>query len=66
MKKAKGDYIALVDSDNLLPTKDWLNQMIDPLIKHKDVIGSEPWEYTWRKFPLIHSLRIPNGPKDNQ
>lgn len=49
LKVAKGDFIALIDSDNILPTKDWLEQMIGPLLKHPDAIGSEPWSYTWRK-----------------
>jgi hypothetical protein len=23
--------------------------MIKPLVEHTDAVGSEPWEYTWRK-----------------
>lgn len=49
LRAAKGEFIALIDSDNILPTQNWLKQMIDPLLKHPDVIGSEPWSYTWRK-----------------
>jgi glycosyltransferase involved in cell wall biosynthesis len=49
VKKATGEFVALIDSDNFLPTKNWLQQMISPLLKHKDVVGSEPWEYTWVK-----------------
>lgn len=46
---AAGDYIALIDSDNILPTKNWLREMIIPLESNKKAVGSEPWRYTWRK-----------------
>ena len=49
VKKATGEFIALIDSDNILPTIDWLQEMITPLISHPEVVGSEPWEYTWRE-----------------
>lgn len=49
VRKARGDFIAFVDSDNILPTSNWLSEMIEPLLKHPEVVGSEPWEYTWRK-----------------
>jgi len=49
VREAKGEYIALVDSDNILSSKTWLKEMVKPLVKHKDFVGSEPWEYTWRK-----------------
>jgi len=48
IKYATGQYIALIDSDNILPDKNWLTQMISPLLKHPKVIGSEPWSYTYR------------------
>lgn len=43
-----GDYIALIDSDNVLPNRDWLKQMIEPLINTSDAVGSEPWKFEWR------------------
>jgi len=49
LRKARGEFVALVDSDNILPNKNWLNEMIEPLIKHEKAIGSEPWSYTLRK-----------------
>lgn len=45
---ANGKYIALIDSDNILPDSKWLTQMIAPLEVDKDIIGSEPWEFTYR------------------
>jgi len=48
-KKATGSLLALIDSDNVLPSPNWLKAMVKPLIKDKSLIGSEPWQYTWRK-----------------
>lgn len=49
VKFAKGEYICLIDSDNILPTNNWLNQMLAPLEKNEKIIGSEPIEFTYRK-----------------
>lgn len=49
LKFVTGDFIALIDSDNILPTNTWLQEMLVPLVNHSDVIGSEPWKYTYRK-----------------
>ena len=49
VKKAKNELIALIDSDNILPTKDWFSQMVVPFIKDKEIEGSEPIEYVYRK-----------------
>lgn len=49
LRACTGEYAALVDSDNVLPDEEWLEQMILPLLKHKEVVGSEPWEYVWRR-----------------
>ena len=46
---ATGEFCALIDSDNILPDSEWMSQMIQPLLHHTDVVGSEPWQYTWRK-----------------
>ena len=48
VKNAKGKYIALIDSDNILPTSNWLKTMIKPLEINTKLIGSEPWKYTYR------------------
>lgn len=49
LKHTTGDYIALIDSDNILPSKNWLKKMILPLDKNEKIIGSEPWAFTYRK-----------------
>lgn len=48
LKKAQGKYLIFIDSDNILPTPNWLKLMIEPLEKNSQIIGSEPWEYTYR------------------
>ena len=48
IKNATGGFIALIDSDNILPSKFWLKKMINPLMKDEKLIGSEPWKFTYR------------------
>ncbi len=48
VKASKGDFIALIDSDNILPQKDWLTRMLEPF-EDEEIVASEPWEYTYRK-----------------
>lgn len=48
-KEATGEFIALIDSDNIMPTNTWLKEMTKPLLENPEAVGSEPWEYTWRK-----------------
>jgi len=48
IKQASGDLIAFIDSDNILPVKNWFKKMVEPL-EDEEIIGSEPIEYTYRK-----------------
>lgn len=48
LRYAKNDIIALIDSDNILPDKDWLKMMTEPF-EDLEIIASEPIEYTYRK-----------------
>lgn len=48
LKESNNDIIAFIDSDNILPDKDWLKRMVEPF-KDPEIIGSEPIEYTYRK-----------------
>ena len=47
LKRARGDLIALIDSDNILPRKDWFLRMSEPF-RDPAVIGTEPIEFSWR------------------
>jgi len=49
LKKSTSEIISFIDSDNILPHRNWLNQMILPLIKDSTIIGSEPIAFTYRK-----------------
>lgn len=48
VKMAKNQIIALIDSDNILPQKDWLKKMVEPF-REQDIVASEPLYYTYRK-----------------
>ena len=48
IKASRGDVIALIDSDNILPDSGWLERMLKPFAEG-DIAASEPLEYTCRK-----------------
>jgi len=48
VKHAKNEIIALIDSDNILPSRDWLSRMIEPF-QDREIAGTEPLYYTYRK-----------------
>ncbi len=48
LKVAGNEIIALIDSDNILPSSDWLRRMVQPF-EDPEIFGSEPLEYTWRR-----------------
>jgi glycosyltransferase involved in cell wall biosynthesis len=47
IKHVKNDIIAFIDSDNILPDKDWLKRMVEPF-DDQEIVASEPIEYTYR------------------
>ena len=49
LRRASNDLVALVDSDNILPRRDWLARMAAPIAENEDIAGSEPWEFTRRE-----------------
>ena len=48
IKAAKGEIIALVDSDNILPDPGWFERMLAPF-SDPDILAAEPIEYTCRR-----------------
>ncbi|MCG2796579.1 MAG: glycosyltransferase family 2 protein [Actinomycetia bacterium] len=48
IRKATGEIVALIDSDNLLCGDDWLKRMTAPF-RDSGIAGSEPIEYTFRR-----------------
>jgi len=49
IKKVTTPYLLSLDSDNILPTKNWLSQVLVPLLSHPKVIGSESISFTYRR-----------------
>jgi glycosyltransferase involved in cell wall biosynthesis len=49
VKEAKNELIAWIDTDNYLPTRNWLLKMVEPLVKDKEIFASETWHYAYRK-----------------
>jgi len=48
LRSARGQYLALIDSDNILPSPDWLQKMLSPLEKDSSLVGSEPLSFSYR------------------
>jgi len=48
LRHARNDLVALIDSDNILPDKNWLKKMTAPFAD-PEIIVSEPWQFTYRK-----------------
>ena len=48
VKEARNEIIALIDSDNVLPEKNWFQRMVTPF-HDPEIVGSEPLYYTYRK-----------------
>lgn len=49
LAKAKGEIVCLLDSDNYLPHRNWFTSMVLPLAKNKELVGSYPWRFAYRK-----------------
>lgn len=47
--QAQGEYIAIIDPDNYMTDKNWLNDMIAPLDGDKSLIGSQTLYYQYNK-----------------
>lgn len=50
---AKNDIIAFIDSDNILPHKDWFKRMVAPFFQNDKIIGVSPLRY---HYDRSHSL----------
>lgn len=49
LKKSRGKYILLLDSDNMISKTNYLSSSIRLLQNNPSCIGSEPWAFTYRK-----------------
>jgi glycosyltransferase involved in cell wall biosynthesis len=48
IKHSTSPFLVLLDSDNILPTSNWLRELIEPLLINKNIVGSESWAFTYR------------------
>lgn len=48
VRKAKGEIICLLDSDNIIPDQNWISRMMKPF-EEEVIVASEPIRYTYRK-----------------
>ncbi len=49
VKYAKGQILAFIDSDNVLPDENWLSKMIQPFLDSDEIVATEPLYFTYRK-----------------
>lgn len=49
IKNATGEYVMFLDGDNILTRKNWIKQIIEPLLKDKSIIGSQPLWFLYNK-----------------
>ncbi len=55
VRTAKNELLLLIDHDNILPHKNWLNKMIKPLLDDKNIVGVETLRYHYNpKASLLH------------
>lgn len=47
LKRSRGDFIAFIDSDNILPDNNWISQMLEPF-DDPQILVSEPIKFTYR------------------
>jgi glycosyltransferase involved in cell wall biosynthesis len=52
VRHATGEIIALIDSDNILPERDWLKRMAAPF-EYPEIAGTEPLYYNYRQEDRI-------------
>lgn len=45
---SKGDIVALIDSDNIMPDKNYIKNMVEPFLIEPEIIGTEPLFFFYR------------------
>lgn len=48
-KKAEGQIIGFVDSDNVLVSDNWLKMIVKPFVEDREIVASEPISFEYRK-----------------
>lgn len=45
VRRAKGEILLMIDHDNVLPHTKWLQNLIQPFLDHKEIVGVETLRY---------------------
>lgn len=54
VRKAKGEFLLMIDHDNILPHSDWLQKMVQPLLENSSIVAVEPlWYHYDQSFSLL-------------
>lgn len=52
--KSKNELVLVLDHDNFFPSKNWLREMVAPLLKHKELVGVNTCYYHYDKsYPMM-------------
>lgn len=64
VNRAKNEILLLLDHDNILPHKLWLNKMVQPFIRDKKIVGVEPLRFFYdrRMSALDRYFSLIGGP----
>ncbi len=46
---AKGELVLVLDHDNFFPSKNWIREMVEPLLKYPDIVGVNTCYYDYNK-----------------
>ena len=60
-KMARGEFLAIVDEDNVICGPEWLNQMLEPLLEDETIVGSACSLLVDHKDPLINQYIALSG-----
>lgn len=64
LRKARHELVCFIDSDNILPSRRWLSEMVSAF-EDPEVVGAEPVSWTYqRKARLVNRYAALNGDPD--
>jgi len=53
LKSAHNELVAFIDSDNILPHKEWFKKMVAPLLDSPEIIATQPLRYAYKSDASI-------------
>ena len=49
LRNIKSEIVAYIDSDNILPHREWLRRMVEPFMEDEDIVATQPLRYSYRR-----------------